>query len=544
MKEQISRNQISPNQNVRATRRKDIPHYIKWILLIILIILLLLELFSGEYRRLSDQRGAIVWVVLFVKLILIIGIIILMKLQRSLRCEITEPTGCTEESPDTVAGILFVKVRGTASGGPFAFYTVDIRKDGDPPIPGIVSYPGGGGTGTSPVVNGDLATINTTSLTDSAYTITLTVHPFGSGPVKVCTITFNLLKVGVWINSIAGVVPDPNIFDENAELRDAAGELSFGGSLQVLGSAYIYECNNRKVQKVETRYAPIPFGGVVPMQPATNAAIPAAWAPANQLGTPLVYDPSKYWPWTRIGMAPTILLNTWGTCTIGMTTYPSLSGHNWQSRDATGGGGDGGDYFKLLLITEDTGANVYYDTQKVWIDNYHVRAQLVKFQREENGIWVDIPSCTDILLSWKKLRIIGIAWDALINTAYPAIRPNDNFDHYSLNYAKQFVPGSVAIPISTPTVRVPSPLVFPLTGPVPGAGDADTLVEWDLATLDALASPTPGTCPNPAGNLHALHRGCECTYTITLSVHDFTVSPESSVHHPQDIEAVKIINDL
>lgn len=543
-----NRQQQTPaRQNAQAqaaVRRKDIPHRIKWIILIILIILVFLELFSGEYKRLFDQRGGIVWLVLLIKLILIAAIIILMKVQRSLRCNISAPTGCTEETPDPVAGILYITVRGTASGGAFAYYTVEIRKDGDPPIPGVVSYPGGGSSGTSPVVNGDLAIINTTSLTDSAYTIVLTVHPWGSGPVKVCTRTFNLLKVAVWINSIAGVAPTPNIFDEEAELRNAAGELSFGGSLQIMGSAYIYECNDRKVQKVEMRQAAIPFGGPTPMQPATNAAIPAAWTPANVLAPPLVYDPSKYWPWTRIGMAPTNLLNTWGTCTIGMVTYPSLAAQNWYSRNATGGGGDGGDYFKLLLITEDTGGNVYYDTQKIWIDNHYVRAQLVKFQRQENGIWVDIPSCTDILMSWQKLRLIGIAWDGLINPAYPATRPNDNFDHYALSYAKQFVAGSVAIPIPAPTVRVPSPLAFPLTGPVPGVADAAVLVEWDLTTLDAGPSPTPGGCPNPVSNPHGLHRGCECTFTITLSVSDFTVGSEPGVHNTHDIEAVKIINDL
>jgi len=536
--------QMSTNRSAQVTRRKDIPHYIKWILLIILIILLLLELFSGEYKRLFDQRGFIVWLVILVKLILIIGILILMKVQRSLKCQITDPTGCTEETPDTTAGILFVKVRGTASGGSFSFYTIDIQKDGDPPIPGVVSYPGGGASGAVPVVNGELATINTTGLSDGAYTITLTVHPVGAGPVKICTRTFNLLKVAVWINSVDGVVPNTNIFDEDAELRIGANELSFGGSLQVLGSAFIYECNDRKVQRVEMRYASIPFGGPMPLQPATNAAVPAAWAPANQVGAPLVYDPSKYWPWTRIGMAPTSLLNTWSTCTVFGITYPRLAGQNWQSRTATGGPAEGGDYFKLLLLTEDTAGNVYYDTQKIWIDNRSVRAQLVKFQREDRGVWVDIPSCTDILMSWKKLRIIGIAWDGLINTAYPAVRPNDNFNDYSLNYAKQFVGGSVSIPVSTPGVRVPSPVAFPLIGPVPGVADAGILAEWDLTTLDAGPSPVHGTCPLPAGNPHGLHRGCECTYRITLGVSDFTVGSEPGVHNTNDIEAVKIINDL
>jgi hypothetical protein len=302
------------------------------------------------------------------------------------------------------------------------------------------------------------------------------------------------------------------------------------------------------------RQAAIPFGGPVPMQPANNTAVPAAWPAANQLASPLIYDPSKYYPWTKIGMAPTYLLNTWGTCTIGMTTYPSLAAQNWYSRNATGGGADGGDYFKLLLITEDTGGFVYYDTQKVWVDNHYVRAQLVKFQREINGVWTDLPHCTDIMLSWGKLRIIGLAWDALINPLYPVTRPNDNFASYGLNYAKQFVGGSLAItiaatvdkPFLASTARVPHPSLFALNGAIPtGAANADLLAEWDLSTLDAGPKPTGETgCPDPVSNPHSLYRGCECTYNLHLNVSDYTVGDETGVHNTHDTESMKIINDL
>ena len=110
MQQQNSSNFIS-----RAPKKRDVPHLIKWILLVILLILLLLELFSGEYKRLFDQGGGIVWFVVLIKIILIIGILILMHLQRSLKCEITSPTGCTEETPDPVKGILFITVKGTAA---------------------------------------------------------------------------------------------------------------------------------------------------------------------------------------------------------------------------------------------------------------------------------------------------------------------------------------------------------------------------------------------------------------------------------------------
>jgi uncharacterized integral membrane protein len=414
------KDQTFVNANNRAPKKRDIPHLIKWILLMILLILLFLELYSGEYKRLFDQWDWRVWLVVFIKVLLIIGIIILMLVQRCLKCQIISPTGCTEESPDPVKGILYITVKGTAAGGAFGYYTVEIQKGSDPPYPaGRVSYPGGGVNGTIPVLSGDLATIDTTDLSDSAYTVTLRVYPSGSGPATVCTTTFNLLKVAVWINSVDYIAPTPNIFDEEAKLMSGGVEQSFGGSLTILGSAYIYECIGRKVERVEMRYAELPFGVPEPMQPPNKTPMPAAW-PAANVGTPLIYDPSKFFSWTRIGAAPTNLLNTWGTCLIGLTVYPSLSPNLWNSRTAT----NVGKYLKLLLATTDTLGNIYYDTQKIWIDNHYVKAELVKFQREIDGVWTDIPNCTDIRLSWQKLRIIGIAWDALIDPLYPATRPN------------------------------------------------------------------------------------------------------------------------
>jgi hypothetical protein len=527
----------------QARKKKDIPHMIKWILLIILVFLLFLELYSGEYKRLFDQWDGRVWIVILIKLILIIGIIILMRVQRSLKCQITAPTGCTEETPDAVKGILYITVEGTAAGGAFGFYTLEIQKGSDPPYPaGRVSYPGGGVNGTIPVLSGILGTINTTDLSDGAYTITLRVNPAGSGPATVCTTTFNLLKIAVWINSVGGVAPTPNIFNEDARLKVGVVEQSFGGSLAILGSAYIYECANRKVEQVEMRYAKIPFGGSEPMQPANKTPMPAAWPVAN-VGTPLVYNVSNTVFWTRIGAAPTYLLNTWGTCLIGTTSYPSLVPQDWNSRTAT----SEGMFLKLLLAVKDTAAaaNIYYDTQKVWIDNYAVIGQIVKFQRFESGVWIDIPHCTDILLSWGKLRIIGLAWDALIDPAYPADRPNDNFKGYGLTFAKQFG-AAVPIPIlpADAAKRVPAPPGFSLTGPAPTSVNAGVLAEWDLSALDA-GDTNLTDCPDPVGAPYKLYRNCECTYTLTLTVSDYTIASDySGVHAVQDIESLKIVNDL
>src|SRR3990172_1418905 len=199
-----AKNVRQPRSERPPRRVRDAPGCLKYILLVLLILLLIGEIGTGEFNRIGEA-GWLTWVILVIKLVLIAGLIGLIWLQRQLTCEITAPTGCTEEEPDPAAGILFVRVLGTASGAVFGSYTLEIQKDGDPPIAGVVSYPGGGASGSAPVTGGELGRINTTSLFDGAYTITLRVYPAGPGSPKVCAITFNLLKVIVYMNRVAGV---------------------------------------------------------------------------------------------------------------------------------------------------------------------------------------------------------------------------------------------------------------------------------------------------------------------------------------------------
>ncbi len=547
--------QAAPVQERPRKRRiRDIPQLIKYILLLVLIGLLLAEIFSGEF----DDAGWVEWLILALKILLIVGLLILIWIQRSLNCKLTAPTGCTDEEPDPVAGILFVRVLGTASGAAFGSYTLELQKDGDPPIAGVVSYPGGGGSGSVPVIGGELGRIDTTGLSDGAYTITLRVFPAGPGSAKPCTTTFNLLKVAVYITRVAGVAASPNCFDETAELVSGAQVRAFGGSLHIDGSAYVYECAGRRIERYEVRQAGVAAPGPGPSQPVTDTAIPADWPAANQLHTPLVYDPTKYWPWTRVGQAPTNLINDWGTKHIGApapggTDYPILVYTSWNSRTATGD--PGGGRYSLLLIVDDTAAHRYYDLQRIWVDNWPVLCEIVKFQKPgaTPGTWDDIPDCTDILMSWQKLRIIGLAWDALIDSAWPTTTPNDNFDHYALSYRKEFVASADSIPI-TPTLdhpalapnrRVPDTLAI-----VPTPADAELLAEWDLATLDTgTPPPPPAGCeaPLPPGQENRLYRGCECTYTLSLGVNDTTVTEtifDYNLHHPSTSQPIKIVNDL
>lgn len=468
---------------------------------------------------------------------------------KPLICEISSPTmsECVAEESDPVKGIEFIKVLGSATGAQFHHYTLTISG----PYAYTVTYPAGGGT--VPVVGGLLGTIDTTALDHGDYTVTLSVFPVGGGAPEVCSVTFTLLKIAVYITRAAGVPAVPNCFDETAELISGMHIRSLGGAFHLEGAAYIYACTGRKVERYELRWTRVAFPGPGPSQPLNDTPIPAAWPAGNQLHTPLVYDPSKYWPWTEVGQMPANLINDWGTLHVGPpspggTDYPVLSPSSWESRGATGN--PGGGRFSLLLIVRDTAGHTYYDLQRIWLDNFPVVCQLVKFQKPGvlAGTWEDIPACTDIQMSWRRIRIIGLAWDSLTDAAWPTTAPNDNFDHYSLSYQKQFSPAADAIPILptldhpwlAPTVRVPNTL--------PVMGLPDLLAEWDLTTLDAGVAPG-GDCgtPLPPGQLNKLYRHCSCTYTLSLGVDDTTVSEtvyDYGIHHPSTSQPIKIVNDL
>src|SRR5271170_984156 len=382
--------------------QRDLPEIIKYILLFILIVLLFAEWGAGEYGRLGEA-GWLTWIILLIKLLLIAGLIALIRIQKDLKCNISDPSGneCVPEQTDTVGGFQYITVRGTASGGVFGHYTLAIS---GPYTYNVIYPPGGGGV---PVVGGKLGEINTTALPDGSYTITLTVFPAGAGSTKVCTKTFNLLKVAVFITEIADVAPVPNFIDETAELVVGSHIVSVGGVLDLTGTAYVYGC--LEVASVEVLYSRVAFPGPGPSQPPFNAALPAAWNPGNTLNPPLVYDPTKYYPWTRIGELPAELLNDWSTCVLFGTTYPALAPLPWDSYTTTGGVNSGGRYFLLLVVTDTaTPTPNTYDLQRTWIDNWAVVCKIVKFQIFDGVKWVDLPPCTDLLLSYGKVRIIGL----------------------------------------------------------------------------------------------------------------------------------------
>ncbi len=525
-------------------RRVDLAALIKYILLVLLLLLLVGQIAGGEVSKIREG-GWLAWFILLLKLLLIALLIVLIRVQRDLRCELTAPQGCTEEEPDPVAGKLIVRVKGTAAGAAFGSYTLAIRRDGDPPLPGIVSYPGGGASGTAPVINGELGQITTTSLIDGAYEIILTVYPAGLGSPKTCSTTFNLLKVIVYVSrvakvpaiSMAPIVGNPNPFDPLAELRlEVAPNYpprSVGGLMTMDGAAYIYECAGRKIKKYAIRYAHVTVPGAEPAQPSKDDPVPPAFA---NLVSPLPLEylgPDYYQPWTRLGPAPINLVNSWKTMTIGGTTYYKLNAGSWNSLVAGSG------RFSLLLTAEDTAGHLYHDIQHVWLDNKDISGtvRIVKLQRRVNGTWKDIPACTDLLLSFRTIRIVGLAWDPLIDEAWPFVPPNDNFGYYRLDFWKQF--GGAHALLGDTYTRVPAlPAAAPV--PIPGDADAEELAQWDLTTLDAGPVPSPYVPPADP----KLYRKESCTYNVQLFATDTTVLNESTTHYRYHVVPVKIINDL
>lgn len=521
-----------PDRLSRQTR--DLPGCIKYVLLVFLILLLIAEIASGEIRFGTEISGWS-WIILGIKLALIAGLIALIRVQRDLKCEITDPTDCTEEQPDAAEGILFVNVKGTAAGTAFGSYTIQVSK-GAQIYTGIVTYPGGGSNGTVPVINGDLGRINTTALIDGTYTITLTVYPLGWGSSSQCTRSFDLLKAIVYINRVGSaptvVLPggNNNPFDATAELAVSNLPRSIGGQITIKGAAYIYECANRRIKKYEIRYARVTMPGSEPAQPPRGAAIPVTWPAINQAAMLEYTSSDQYQPWTRVGPMATDLINTWNTFTIGMNTYYKLSPGTWSS------GAAGSGRFSLLLTAEDTTAITFHDIQHIWLDNWNILGQIVKFQRwnSDTSDWEDIPPCTDLLLSFGKIRVLGLAWDPLIDNAFPIAAPNDNFDHFDLYFWKQFSPVTDPV-VSAVSTRVPA--LPPLTTPT--VADAGELGVWDLGLLDAL---------NMASTVHAenrLARKEACTYTLELFTTDNTlVNDGASTHYKYHPVPVKIVNDL
>jgi hypothetical protein len=496
-----------------------------------------------------------------------------------IRCDLTAPTDCVEELPGLVPGALAVEIDGTAAGAFFDHYTLKWRKAQGQPCDdtgwkngptNLISYPGGGATGTVPVVSGTLGWLNTTLLPADTYDIQLVV--FSSNGQEACRkcITFALFKRLVWIDHVANapVQAPPGPFVGNAQVvnpSDNKTVVPVGCCVSVSGSAWVGDCQGRQIQCVDMRAA-IGFQ-VGPEDPSFPLTLPLYSIPMEPAGKICYTDPSppvelqKRAQWNQL--LERDLLDYWvqetitflgGTCTIYVlqpSCFDSANALPLGVQDASNCPDPhhrcrSGKYTLLLDVT-DTLNNHYYDTQQVWFDNKPISAEFGGLQ--------GLAACTDMHLGlngqfvppgapcnqpWP-INLLGIAYDEYIDET-DITPPSDNFDYYSLWVTRQGGP-TYSIPITpnlSPPVFGPNPLqgnqrvgdpgtrCEPLPAvlncpvpPPPPVKFFGLLTQLDLRIFDAVCvgSLAPPFTP-PAG--FALDRGTCCGYSFQLYTQDKT----------------------
>lgn len=473
-------------------------------------------------------------------------------------CELTEPAGCVAETVNADLKALVVPVKGTASGGGFLRYVLEWSRDGItwhasdfhyPPIP-----PGGGSQGNIPVAGGLLGYFDTTARDEGAYTIRLTVYG-AQGATCVKTITFTLFKQDVRILGFDGAFTlDTTPYDPAAMFVETvpalcsrpAGvyEISFGECLSIWGSAFVGGCEGKKIKRYLIDYKP-----GFEADPTTGG-----WTNIWKV------EYNTVWQYRDLNMRKdtSVLTASWVSDCVVPVPFPPycllnvpearLSPSCWQTHTSTCGLSG---LITLRLVVEDTGGALYYDTQKVWIDNKPICAM----------IRIDaVPRCADIRVStfatppdcsvpWN-LPLSGIAWDEYIDPALPHSRPNDNFDFYWVKVSKQGgtelqipIAWSMGTPCFYGTNRVgdPGTACTPCdpANPLPTAVFG-TLAQFDLRAIDPLCSASVGY-PVPADLL--LPRGECCVYVFKLRVQDRTWTT-SGPHWREALWPVRICNDL
>jgi hypothetical protein len=587
--------QTNDDRQVVKSRRRalDLPALIKYILLFLLLLLLIGQLANGDIGRLQEGNF-LTWLILILKLLLIAILIWLIRVQRGLTCEVTAPTGCTDEEINQTLGGLTVEVVGSAGGAPFSHYTLEWRKvegqdcqnNADWSSDGV-HYPGGGGNGGSPVTNGTLGWLDTTVWPAGSYEVRLCVYSVYSSQPTCCCSQFNLFKQLVWIERVAidpgaPVLTPPGPFVGNAPVVDSnpgGTVVPVGGCVTIEGSAWVGECNNRKIKCFDLRYAPGFLPG--PFDAGFNPAAYTGPDTGSLLPAAVCYEPPEeaakraQWNWV-IGRALTtqlvktqitILGNTYDVwklkdfCFNSAVQLPACPDAQHHCRSGQ---------FTLMLQVEDTLGNMYYDTQQVWFDNKPIHAEF-------GGIG-GLAACTDLHLDaggpfvppgapcsvpWPA-EMRGIAYDEYIDEADLSY-PSDNFDYYWLRITRQGGP-TYQVPITpslVPPVFGPNPLhgtsrvgepgerceesipgCMPVN-PVPPK-DNGLLTMLDLRVFDAVCAPSlvaPFT--PPAG--FALGRGECCGYTFQLFARDKTWSDgwSGGYHRQWSLPwAVCICNDL
>ena len=533
-------------------RVQDVPGCIKYILLLFLLILFFAEIYAGEFRRFPEV-SRIVWLILFIKLILIIGLLILIWVQRHLRCEVTAPSGCAETEYDAVNGRLIIRVKGTASGTVFGHYTLEVVGS---PIP--VIYPGGGGSGTAPVTNGELGQLNITGMEPTTgLVVRLTVFPSGAGSTRVCQKTFDIQRRVVYIDQIGTVIAQvvgTHPVDTTEPLKlvkvndlPATPEASVGGTISVEGSADVYGCGRQMSEYV------LQYQALAPADPPAQQDDAGPWTNIN---APLPFGdathPRTYLFWGA--PVPNYVFNgkltrQWVLRSVRQSISAFLDQWKTEKLDWNTSGLNGRFTVRLrvqhqpLVGPPAPTPPEIYDTATVWMDNRTIEARITHMAIAGGG---SLGVCEELSLSQfvqsghkVNSEIIGRAWDPIILDSYtPTDRPNDNFNQYTLDFKKNG--GTVWTNITSSATRVPNILQqSPLPALPAGTG---VLALWDIvAALDA--GPMPGgTPPDPYPKIY---RGQRCAYELELNVTDTThVNDSGGSHHDRHSFPFCIVNDL
>ncbi len=518
-----------------------------------------------------------------------------------LRCEITAPTECAVEQygllPSVSPIATALQIEGTATGAFFDHYELTWRKvqqkqdcEDDKGFQTVgIHYPGGAATGSAPVVGGVLGWLDTSLLASDTYEIRVCVYSQQTGRTCCCS-QFTLFKRQVWIDGVTNIPAPVSMatplgpYDSTApvvNVTPGGTVVPVGGPITVTGTAWVGDCQDRKIKCVDLRAAVGWLPG--PDDPGFGATLPQYTIP--MLPAPICYDDvdeklKRAW-WNRLAGYHVHLTRYWHKITL----PPDI----WVLEEAPFGSASGlplgvtdgvcpdphhrcrsGQYTLLLDVSDTTGVH-YYDTQQVWFDNKPMyNNQHARFAGLEG-----LAACSDMSLgkfvpagapcgvAWP-INLLGVAYDEYIDET-DFTYPSDNFDFYSLSITKQGGP-SMAIPVIGPPSDPGNPFhgtqrrgqpgtrCEPLPAGGPGCSPAqvvpgealDVLTTLDLRVFDAVcAGSVLPPYSVPAG--FALERGECCGYTFELYAQDKTWSDGwgGGFHHAWSLPwAVCICNDI
>ena len=515
---------------------------------------------------------------------------------RPLHCELTGPTGCVAEEPILDIKSLGVAVTGSAGGAFFGGYTIEWRivegeECADPTAwkSTGVHYPGGGAFGSVPVTGGTLGWIDTLYLPARSYEVRVCLRSLRTNDQPpCCCIVYNLFKRFVRITAVGAAQVGPDgPYDADAPLvyqvppAKSPHLVPVGCCLSVKGSAWVGECNDRKIRCFTLKYAPGFLPG--PMDPAFNPAVYA-----TSLMSPVCYEPpdedEKRAQDGQLTAPNSFLTTRWVHETEDLSAWFGLPPGSvvkkfWRLREFCWNStslpacldkdhGCASGQYTLLLDVEDTQGDHYYDTQQVWFDNKTLHVAfgglrgLEPCQEMSLRRFVGKRPCTT---EWP-LEVLGTVYDEYIIPSDHSY-PSDNFDFYTLSITKGCGGPTYQVPITpdlvhfyrdivtgdenwahgTAHIGLPaSTAMCPCPPQGPHAAQHGVLTLLDLRIFDAVcaAELEPPFAPPPG---FALKRGECCGYTLQLYARDKTVDDSGPGRCHEKLAppcAVCICNDL